>query len=84
MKAAWGHVDLSFIFQVAVPLWTFPRFQGTLFCELPPPLLIPLTLRLWVPLTLPLGHLVSLGKVERRSWRLGLGVLVLLGKWRTS
>lgn len=42
MKAAWGHVDLSFIFQVAVPLWTFPRFRGSLFCEFPPPLL-PLT-----------------------------------------
>lgn len=78
-SARWGHVDHSFIFQVAVPLWTFPRFRGSLFCELPPPLL-PLTLRLQVPLTLSLGHLVSLGKVESRCWRLGLGILVLLGK----
>lgn len=63
--------------------WQFPSGLSlgseALFCELPPPFL-PLTLRLRVPLTLPLGHLVSLGKVERRSWRLGLGILVLLGK----
>ncbi|CAO2584356.1 hypothetical protein LEMLEM_LOCUS3137 [Lemmus lemmus] len=62
--------------------WQFPSglslVRGSLFCELPP--LLPLTLRLQVPLTLPLGHVVSLGKVESPCWRRGLGILVLLGK----
>lgn len=61
--ASWPH-DHSFIFQVAALLsGLFPRFPGSLFCGLPLPLLPSNAEVMGLLKTLPLGHLVSLGKV---------------------
>lgn len=54
----------------------FPRFHGSLFCDLSSPSL-PSNSEVTGSLkTLPLGHLVSLGKVSSQSWSVGLGILV--------